>query len=92
MIRRRGARRRALGLRAAQAFAALGIAACGALGPDAAQAAENGTGFYLLGGRGPMAGYLPPPGVYFESDSYSYDAKLDAQKSFPAGEIHPSCA
>ncbi|SIR54406.1 Uncharacterized conserved protein [Bosea sp. TND4EK4] len=50
-----------------------------------ARAAENGTGFYLLGGRGAMAGYLPPPGVYFESDTYSYDAKLDARKSLPAG-------
>ena len=52
---------------------------------EKAAAAENGTGFYLLGGRGAMAGYLPPPGVYFESDTYSYDAKLDARKSLPAG-------
>lgn len=59
--------------------------ACWGLAPQAAQAAENGTGFYLLGGRGPMAGYLPPPGFYFESDTYSYDAKLDARKSLPAG-------
>lgn len=51
----------------------------------AAQAAENGTGFYLLGGRGAMAGYLPPPGVYFESDTYFYDAALDASKALPAG-------
>lgn len=69
----------------APALVALGVAACGALAPDAARAAENGTGFYLLGGRGPMAGYLPPPGLYFESDTYSYDAKLDARKALPAG-------
>lgn len=49
------------------------------------QAAENGTGFYLLGGHGPMAGYMPPPGVYFESDTYTYDARLNAQKSLPTG-------
>lgn len=85
MIRRRGARRQRPGLRTAPALVALGVAACGALAPDAARAAENGTGFYLLGGRGPMAGYLPPPGFYFESDTYSYDAKLDARKALPAG-------
>lgn len=85
MIRLRGARQRAPGLWAARALAAFGVAACGALVPEAASAAENGTGFYLLGGRGPMAGYLPPPGFYFESDTYSYDAKLDARKSLPAG-------
>lgn len=33
-----------------------------------AGAAENGVGFYLLGGRGPMAGYIPPPGVYIQND------------------------
>ncbi|MGO4171158.1 SphA family protein [Bosea sp. TAF32] len=64
---------------------ALGLAA-GCVGlPEDVRAAENGTGFYLLGGRGAMAGYLPPPGVYFESDTYSYDAKLDARKSLPSG-------
>lgn len=66
-------------------LAALAIAAgaCG-LSPGA-QAAENGTGFYLLGSRGPMAGFMPGPGLYFENDVYSYDAKLQAQKSLPAG-------
>jgi len=67
------------------ALMALALATgCVAL-PDDVRAAENGMGFYLLGGRGAMAGYLPPPGVYFESDSYSYDAKLDARKSLPSG-------
>ncbi|MGO4667262.1 SphA family protein [Bosea sp. 2RAB26] len=79
------AKRTALGLRTACALVAAGVAACWSLAPHAAQAAENGTGFYLLGGRGPMAGYLPPPGFYFESDTYSYDAKLDARKSLPTG-------
>lgn len=50
-----------------------------------AQAAENGSGFYLLGNRGPMAGIMPGPGLYFENDVYSYDAKLDAQTSLPSG-------
>lgn len=59
---------------------------CGLASPSGgARAAENGTGFYLLGGRGAMAGYLPPPGAYFESDTYFYDAGLDARKALPAG-------
>lgn len=67
------------------AAAALGLVAAAFWPQRNAGAAENGTGFYLLGGRGAMAGYLPPPGVYFESDTYSYDAKLDARKSLPSG-------
>lgn len=67
------------------ALAVLGLFAGVIAPPGELQAAENGTGFYLLGGRGPMAGYLPPPGVYFESDTYTYDATLDARKSFPTG-------
>lgn len=67
------------------AAAALGLVAAAFWPQRDARAAENGTGFYLLGGRGAMAGYLPPPGVYFESDTYSYDAKLDARKSLPSG-------
>lgn len=83
---RQDVKRKALGLpRAAWAVATGAVVACWGLAPQVVQAAENGTGFYLLGGRGPMAGYLPPPGFYFESDTYSYDAKLDARKSLPAG-------
>lgn len=46
-------------------------------------AAENGTGFYLLGSRGPMAGFLPPPGVYFQNDVYNYRASAGASRTFP---------
>lgn len=71
--------------RAGRAGFVLGaMVSCGLAGQDAV-AAENGAGFYLLGGRGPMAGYLASPGVYFESDTYVYDASLDAKKLLPAG-------
>lgn len=46
-------------------------------------AAEGGTGFYLLGSRGPMAGFVPPPGVYLQNDVYFYSAKADVSRSFP---------
>ncbi|MCK0198541.1 transporter [Ancylobacter sp. 6x-1] len=48
-------------------------------------AAENGIGFYLLGGRGPMAGYIPPPGVYLQNDVYFYSGSSGGNKRFPAG-------
>jgi len=40
--------------------------------PCAANAAEGGASFYLLGSRGPMAGLTPPPGVYYQNDLYYY--------------------
>lgn len=57
------------------------------LAVDAAptRAAENGVGMYLLGSRGPMAGFLPPPGFYVQNDFYFYDGDMSAGKSFPAG-------
>ncbi len=42
------------------------------------QAAEGGGGFYLLGSRGPLAGITPPPGVYFQDDSYFYSGDTSA--------------
>ncbi|WP_343712419.1 transporter [Inquilinus sp.] len=46
------------------------------LAAGAAAAAENATGIYLLGFRGPLAGVTPPPGVYVENDIYLYDASV----------------
>lgn len=50
-------------------FLALGTVG---LGPDIAQAAENATGFYLLGSKASMAGYVPPPGIYVIDINYGY--------------------
>ncbi|GAB4064469.1 transporter [Ancylobacter sonchi] len=50
-----------------------------------ANAAENGVGFYLLGGRGPMAGYIPPPGVYIQNDVYYYSGSGGGGRNFPSG-------
>ncbi len=65
------------------AFGVIGIAAVVQVLP--ASAAENDASFYLLGGRGPMAGVLPPPGVYFQNDVYFYDGTLGAGKSLSSG-------
>ena len=47
--------------------------------------AEGGIGVYILGSRGPMAGFTPPPGVYFQNDFFHYRASFDASRSFPSG-------
>lgn len=42
-----------------------------------AQAAENGTGFYLLGSKTTMGGFVPPPGFYFVDTNYYYSGSTD---------------
>ena len=61
--------------------------------PSAALAVEGGAGFYLLGSKGSLAGVVPPPGIYLQSDDYFYsgDAGISgngsAQQAFPIGGI-----
>ena len=43
------------------------------LPPPPAQAAESGTGIYLLGYNSAMAGFLPPPGFYLRYDFHVYN-------------------
>jgi len=49
-------------------------------GPEGVQAAENGTGVYILGSQGPAAGVLQPPGVYLQDDLYLYGGSANASK------------
>lgn len=58
-----------------RAAAAFGILVAGA-GP--AMATEGGASLYVPGFHGAMAGFLPPPGFYFETDLYSYSGRLSA--------------
>ena len=48
-------------------------------------AAEGGAGFYLLGGKGALAGVLPPAGVYFQNDIYIYTGDLGGNRGLPLG-------
>ena len=52
-------------------LAALALGAAG-FGSSGGQAAENAVGFYLLGTKGSMAGFVPPPGTYFIDVNYYY--------------------
>ncbi len=73
----------AAGVRAGVPLAAAVLVCAGLAAP--ARAAENGVGFYLLGGRGPMAGYIPPPGIYVQNDVYYYDGSLGGNRQLPSG-------
>ncbi len=63
---------------------ALALALAGAV-PDAAQAAEGGAGFYLLGSKGPAAAVMPPAGLYFQNDVYFYSGSLGGATRLPSG-------
>jgi hypothetical protein len=52
-----------------------------------AHAAEAATGVYLLGSRGTNAGITPPPGVYFQDDTYFYSGKLGGGTTLPTGGL-----
>ena len=53
------------------------------VGSDGVQAAENAAGFYLLGTKTTMAGFVPPPGTYFVDVNYFYAG--DASGTAAAG-------
>ncbi len=50
-----------------------------------ALATEYGLGNYLLGYALPMAGYTPPPGVYFSDTFYLYEGSANPTIKFPFG-------
>lgn len=51
----------------------------------AADAAEGGTSFYLLGQRGQGAGILPPEGVFFALPNYFYSGDASGSQNLPIG-------
>lgn len=62
------------------------FALAGATDQTRAHAAEAATGFYLLGSKTSMAGFLPPPGTYVQSINYIYSGNTNATLDF-AGVI-----
>lgn len=50
-----------------------------------AHATEHGMGMYLMGSKGPMAGVVPAPGLYFQNDVYYYQARAGANTPLPMG-------
>lgn len=54
---------------------------------EEARAVEYAQGVYVLGNRGPLAGVTPPPGFYFESETYFYQGDLGANRVFQGGGV-----
>ena len=59
-----------------------GIVACFAGNVPNAIAAEGAAGFYLLGSKTSMAGFLPPPGTYVQDLNYAYSGSADVPLAF----------
>ena len=60
--------------RARSAVLAAGACSLGILLAPIAQASDGGKSVYLLGKRGPLAAFVPKPGIYLSNDVYYYDA------------------
>jgi hypothetical protein len=52
--------------------------------PDA-RAAEGGLSFYVEGQAVPLGGIVPPPGLYFDSTTYFYSAKIGGNRQTQIG-------
>ena len=50
-----------------------------------AEAAEGGLSFYIEGQAVPLGGIVPPPGLYFDSTTYFYNAKIGANRTTQIG-------
>jgi hypothetical protein len=52
-----------------------------------AQAAEAAIGVYLLGSRSVGAGFTPPPGLFFNDDTFFYSGKIGGGTTLPLGGL-----
>ena len=66
-------------------FVAIFFVVAMASGIREAKAAEAGVGVYFLGFRGALAGFVPPPGTYVQSDKIFYSASSSKDQLFDFG-------
>lgn len=66
-------------------FPVLLVVGTGGMFNNDASAAEHGTGVYLMGSKGPMAGVVPGPGLYFQNDLFYYSASAGGSEPLPMG-------
>jgi hypothetical protein len=57
-------------MKRALAIIGAGLAIQIGINPKTAEAAEGAIGFYLLGSKTSMAGFIPPPGTYVSDLNY----------------------
>ncbi len=75
----------AFGFRLIRSSTVLALAAAALMAALPAQAAENGTSFFLGGNKGPMAGATPPPGLFISNNVYIYSGSADPSLELPVG-------
>jgi hypothetical protein len=68
-----------------RALAAAGAALAITFASSPSSAVEGGASFYLLGGKIPGSGLVPPTGVYFQNDVYLYQGDIGADIELPIG-------
>src|SRR3954452_15589858 len=64
---------------------AVAASVAGSCGPG--QAAEFAQGVYLLGLGSSLAGFTPPPGIYFQMDNYFYSGQLANRRRSRCGPL-----
>jgi hypothetical protein len=64
------------------AILGVGLAVQIGMKPEKVMAAEGATGFYLLGSKTSMAGFIPPPGTYVSDLSYYYSGSTNVDLEF----------
>lgn len=57
------------------------LAGAASIGSIDARAAENASGFYALGTKASMAGFVPPPGTYFVDVSLYYSGEASGRSA-----------
>jgi hypothetical protein len=66
-------------------LAGAGLAAAALPLSTAGFAAEGATSFYIPGLKGPLAGFVPPPGFYFQNDAYFYRGRIGGGRTTAIG-------
>ena len=66
-------------------WAGLAVCVATSVTGGTATAIEGGASFYLLGGKLPLSGIVPGPGLYFQNDMYFYNGSIGADIELPIG-------
>ena len=66
----------------AMACLAAAVFGCLLVQTSQADAAEGASGFYLLGSKTSMAGFVPPPGTYVQDINYGYSGSANVALAF----------
>jgi len=75
------------GIARARLYIAAVVAIAALSSAETARSAEAGATIYMLGSRGPMAGFIPPPGVFVQNDTYFYSGSFSGTRDTEIGGL-----